>query len=401
MTSETLTEAKKCWDCGQSPCICGDIFPFARTYTPDGKIYDHNGGLLEDLSIDYPERYPDRSRSVQEIAAAYDGLALGTAEAVLPALPAPLDVDTDFGNRHFSPVTLDNPRAQADGEYVFSDEHDEYLQHFTCAACGQYKPFNIRTSDADGGLYFCSMTCRRAHDALARAEQLSRDYVARGLCGGCGSRLYTAKEKEMQNCRVCQIAESSYDENGRYITVALPHWQRSDSSIDLEVYRGDDLETAIRVADNALAADSALQGVFVMDSMASEPDTLYSYCRVPCQTCGRILGEDIGPNCTRCNDIDAARFRLESALAHAENILGLKDTAAIVENTLNVEVEKCCPGCDNALSRCYCCPDCTADNGGKKTVCTITPGRPYGDFRDSSGNLIAVGSEALSSDPIS
>lgn len=41
-----------CWDCERTPCICRDIFPFARERTPDGKIYDHLGGLLHDPAMD-------------------------------------------------------------------------------------------------------------------------------------------------------------------------------------------------------------------------------------------------------------------------------------------------------------------------------------------------------------
>jgi hypothetical protein len=37
-----------CYDCGRDPCICRDIFPYSRERTADGKIYDHNGGLLFD-----------------------------------------------------------------------------------------------------------------------------------------------------------------------------------------------------------------------------------------------------------------------------------------------------------------------------------------------------------------
>ena len=39
---------RRCYDCEQNPCICGDIFPFANIRHADGKVYDCNGGLLED-----------------------------------------------------------------------------------------------------------------------------------------------------------------------------------------------------------------------------------------------------------------------------------------------------------------------------------------------------------------
>lgn len=42
---------RACYDCGRSPCICGDIFPMSRIREGD-KIYDHNGDLLVDLAVE-------------------------------------------------------------------------------------------------------------------------------------------------------------------------------------------------------------------------------------------------------------------------------------------------------------------------------------------------------------
>lgn len=41
----------KCYDCDQSPCVCGDIFPYSRIREGD-RIYDHNGELLVDLEAE-------------------------------------------------------------------------------------------------------------------------------------------------------------------------------------------------------------------------------------------------------------------------------------------------------------------------------------------------------------
>lgn len=45
--------------------------------------------------------------------------------------------------------------------YEYDDEYDEYLPYVDCAGCGKHKRFTMRTADADGGQYFCSMDCRR------------------------------------------------------------------------------------------------------------------------------------------------------------------------------------------------------------------------------------------------
>jgi hypothetical protein len=45
--------------------------------------------------------------------------------------------------------------------YEYSDVYDEYLPFVDCAGCGKHKLFNIRTSDAEGGQYFCSIGCLR------------------------------------------------------------------------------------------------------------------------------------------------------------------------------------------------------------------------------------------------
>jgi hypothetical protein len=61
--------------------------------------------------------------------------------------------DASSGNRFIVPNC---------GHYHYDEQYDEELPFVVCAGCEQFRPFNIRTSDADGGEFFCSMRCLRA-----------------------------------------------------------------------------------------------------------------------------------------------------------------------------------------------------------------------------------------------
>lgn len=49
--------------------------------------------------------------------------------------------------------------------YRYVDDIADYLPHVTCTFCDQLKPFSIRTSDADGGHFYCGIECLRADRA--------------------------------------------------------------------------------------------------------------------------------------------------------------------------------------------------------------------------------------------
>lgn len=70
--------------------------------------------------------------------------------------------DTSSDNRFITPDCI---------HYKYDDEYDEYLPFVDCAGCGENKPFNIRTSDAEGGRYFCSMTCLRREKTHASGAE--------------------------------------------------------------------------------------------------------------------------------------------------------------------------------------------------------------------------------------
>lgn len=46
--------------------------------------------------------------------------------------------------------------------YNYVDAIGDYLAHVACAQCGEVKPFSIRTSDAEGGQFYCGIDCLRA-----------------------------------------------------------------------------------------------------------------------------------------------------------------------------------------------------------------------------------------------